>query len=78
MIAITENRNYIMQMKDDFKIAEVKKSDVVDFGTDMTNGDQRIIFETKNNDKVVMHFYDNDQFNAAISTLITITDKMMI
>lgn len=75
MITITENRNFIMQMKDDFKIIEVKKSDVIDFGTNVTNGDQRIIFKTKNDGEVVMHFYNNDQFNEAITYLLAINNK---
>ena len=78
MIEITENRTHIMQMKDDYKIAEVKKSDVIDFGTDMTNGDQRIVFTKKNDDKVFMYFNDNDQFNNAIGSVINITNKMGI
>ena len=75
-ITITDNRTHIKQMKDEYKIVEVAKKDIIDFGVDMTNGGKRIVFKEKNDKSTEMHFCDIDQFNDAISALIEITDRM--
>lgn len=81
MIEITENGTHIMQMKDDFKIQQVKKSDILDFGVDMKQG-LKILFTIKGKHNVAgfvtMHFSDSKQFDKAVGDLIFITDKLGI
>ena len=80
MITVTDNKTHIMQMRDDFKITEVKKADIIDFKTITTNGCFRIAFTIKGkfnvNGAVIMRFLSVQQFNAAIKELIKITDRM--
>lgn len=79
MITITENRTHIMQMKDDYKIAEVKKSDVIDFGVNLTSNPPKIVFKVKSKStNIDMYFNDGDGLNKAIKTVIEITDKLGI
>jgi len=82
MITITENRTHIMQMREDYKIAEVKKADIIDFVVNMNDGDLRIIFTTKGDFNttgcVTMHFVMQKQFDEAIAELICITDRIGI
>jgi len=81
MIEIKESGTHIFQMKDDFKMAEVKKADIIDFGVDMRQG-LKILFTVKGKHNVAglvtMHFCNSEQFDRAIERVIFITDKMGI
>jgi hypothetical protein len=83
MITITENRTHIMQMKDDYKIAEVKKTEIVDFGVDLTCETPKIVFKVKSKSATIetdidMHFNHGADLDAAIADVIFITDKLGI
>ena len=71
-ISITENRTHIKQMKDDYEIATVKKSEIADFGVEM--GRLRLAFIKKDGDKV--YFYFVNGIDKAIADLLLITEKM--
>lgn len=81
MIEITESGSHIFQMKDDFQITKVKKSDILDFGVDMKKG-LKIIFTLKGKFNVAafvtMYFSNSQQFDKAVGDLIFITDKLGI
>ncbi len=72
MISITQTRTHIKQMKDDFEIATIKKSEIADFGVEMRR--LRLAFIKKDGGKV--YFYFVSGIDKAIAELLVITEKM--